>query len=465
MRYSEFLKNNYATILEIIDCMHVGVWITDGKGTVIMVNTQSESTGGLPRNEIIGRTMEELIEIGYVLYESSVLKAIKNRKEESIVQALGEGGHLLATSVPMFYKNEIDLIICIERDITDIVNLEELLNQQKTLTENLREELASFKGKKHEGDSEMITNSLSMIKVRNRAINIGKTDATVLITGESGTGKEVLANLIQKNSKRANEPFIKINCAAIPETLLESEFFGYEKGSFTGADKNGKIGFFEMANGGTLFLDEIGDLPFSMQSKLLRVIQEKEVRRIGGEVDIPVNVRIIAATNKDLKEEMEKGNFRSDLYYRLFVVPIELPPLRQRKEDIAQMAYSFLSEFNHEYGLNKKLTPDAINIMKSYTWPGNVRELRNIIERLVVSEVGNEITSFQVQMCFKEKEDMSAEGTWRPEVGMPLDEMMKNYEKHLITQALEISENATAAAKLLHIDKSTMSKKRKKYNI
>lgn len=465
MRYSEFLKNNYTAILRIIDCMKVGVWITDGKGTVMMVNTQSESTGGLSRKEVIGKTMEELIEIGYILYESSVLKAIKSHKEESIVQALGEGGHLLATSVPMFYKNEVDLIICIERDITDIVNLEELLNKQKTITYSLRKELESFKGVRTDGNEEMIANSMAMIKIRDRAINIGKTDATVIITGESGTGKEVLANLIQKSSKRADEPFIKINCAAIPETLLESEFFGYEKGSFTGADKNGKIGFFELADSGTLFLDEIGDLPLAMQSKLLRVIQEKEVRRIGGEVDIPVNVRIIAATNKDLKEEMEKGNFRSDLYYRLFVVPIELPPLRQRKEDIGQMCYKFLNEFNEEYGLHKKLSRDALEIMENYSWPGNVRELRNIIERLVVSEVGEEITSFQLQMCLKEKEEMATEQMWQAEIGLPLDEMMKNYEKHLITQALEISENATAAAKLLHIDKSTMSKKRKKYKI
>lgn len=465
MRYSEFLKENYAAILEIVDCMRVGVWITDGNGTVMMVNNQSESTGGLPRNEIIGRTMDELIEIGYVLYESSVLKAIKSRKEESIVQALGEGGHLLATSVPMFYKNEVDLVICIERDITDIVNLEELLNAQKTITNNLREELASFKGLRENGESDMIANSMAMIKIRDRAINIGKTNATVIITGESGTGKEVLANLIQKNSNRAEAPFIKINCAAIPETLIESEFFGYEKGSFTGADKNGKIGFFELADGGTLFLDEIGDLPLAMQSKLLRVIQEKEVRRIGGEVDIPVNVRIIAATNKDLKEEMEKGNFRSDLYYRLFVVPIEIPPLRQRKEDIANMCYSFLNEFNEEYGLSKRLSRDAIHILENYSWPGNVRELRNIIERLVVGEVGEEITSFQVQMCLKEKEEFSEEQVWKSEVGLPLDELMQNYEKHIISQALEISENATAAAKLLRIDKSTMSKKRKKYNI
>lgn len=466
MRYSEFLKKNYSMILEIIDCMKVGVWITDGKGTVMMVNAQSESSGGLKRQQIIGRTTEELIETGYVLYESSVLKAINSRKEESIIQGLGDGGHVLATSVPMFYNNEIDLIICIERDITDVVNLEELLKQQKVLTKNLQDKLATFQGVNNENDDEMIACSMSMLTLRSRALNIAQTDATVMITGESGTGKEVLANFIQKKSKRADAPYIKINCAAIPETLLESEFFGYEKGSFTGADKNGKIGYFEHANGGTIFLDEIGDLPFAMQAKLLRVIQEKELRRIGGVEDIPVNVRIIAATNKDLKEAVENGTFRSDLYYRLFVVPLEIPPLRQRKEDIAQMVQSFLQEFNNEYGLNKKLTDDAVRIIETYSWPGNVRELKNIIERLVVSEVSDEISSFQVQMCLDGKDSAYEGGGWKIERGgVPLDEMIKNYEKYLISYALDVSENATAAARLLQIDKSTLSKKRKKYDI
>ena len=465
MRYSDFIKENYNTVLEIIDCMKTGVWITDGKGIVVIVNQQSVQRGGLKRDEVIGRNMTELIDIGYILNESSALKAIESRQEESIVEEMGEGGSLLAVSVPLFYKNEIDLVICIEKNITDITTLEKALTEQKKLTKKLQTELELVKEGKVSNTGDMVACSISMIQLRERAINIGGIDATVMITGESGSGKEVVANLIHKSSRRANGPFIKINCAAIPETLLESEFFGYEKGAFTGANNNGKIGLFELANGGTLFLDEIGELSMAMQSKLLRVIQEKEIRRIGGEETIPVNVRFIAATNRDLKEETKNGTFRSDLYYRLMVVPIEVPPLRQRKEDIAQLAYRFLREFNEEYDINKTMSEDAIRAMERYSWPGNVRELRNIIERLAVGGPGNEITGFQIQMCLEGKENIGLTDMDWENTGLSLEEMVSEYEKQLIMQALEKNKNASEAAKVLKIDKSTMSKKRKKYNI
>ena len=286
-----------------------------------------------------------------------------------------------------------------------------------------------------------------------------------MITGESGAGKEVIADLIQNSSKRADKAFIKINCAAIPETLIESELFGYEEGAFTGAGKNGKKGIFEQADGGTLFLDEIGELPLAMQSKLLRVLQEKEIRRIGGECDIPVNVRIIAATNRDLGEEIKKGTFREDLYYRLFVVVLEVPPLRNRREDIAQLVFRFLRQFNEEYDLNKTIDEEAIHAMEHYSWPGNVRELRNVVERLVVSNSGDEITAFQVKMCLSGVESFIAMDTSGEDPGLSLDEMMKEYEKQLIIKALKKNRNASEAARALKIDKSTMSKKRRKFGI
>lgn len=465
MRYSQFIKENYYVVLEIIDCMRTGVWITDGEGTVVIVNEQSVKRGGLKREEVIGKSMTELIQMGYILNESSALKAIESRKEESIVEEMGEGGSLLAISVPLFYKDEIDLVVCIEKNITDITTLEKALMEQKNITKQLQEKLESFKDGSVSSSEDMIACSINMIQLREKAINIGRIDATVMITGESGSGKEVVANLIHSNSRRADKQFIKINCAAIPETLLESEFFGYEKGSFTGANKNGKLGIFEMADGGTLFLDEIGELSLPMQSKLLRVIQEKEIRRIGGEETIPVNVRLIAATNKDLNDEIEKGNFRRDLYYRLFVVPIEVPPLRKRKEDIAQLAFHFLREFNEEYGLNKTIREDAICALERYSWPGNVRELRNIIERLAVGSMGDEITGFQVRMCLEGKETITGAVVEYEELGLSLEEMVGEYEKQLILHALEKNKNASEAARTLKIDKSTMSKKRKKYNI
>lgn len=445
MKYSDFLKDNYDMLLDIVNCMRVGVWITDGAGNVVMVNDESIRTGGLSREELIGRNMAELIEIGYILDESSIINVINSGKEESIIQEEGKGCVSLAVSVPVFYKGEISLIICIERDILDIAVLENMLDTQRNMTKELRNQL---------------------MNIWNNKKSPLEKSSDVMITGESGTGKEVVANMIHSNSQRADMPFVKINCAAIPETLLESEFFGYEKGSFTGADQNGRAGIFEMADGGTLFLDEIGELPLPLQSKLLRVLQEKEVRRLGSsEGAVSVDVRLIAATNKKLKEEMENGNFRSDLYYRLFVVPIEIPPLRSRKEDISQLAHYFLEQFKEQYGIEKEISEEGICLLEQYEWPGNVRELRNIIERLVVSGGGRKISEFQVSVCLNETDDKFVVSMNKDKNTPSLYEIMEEYEKHIIQNALNTCENATEAANMLKIDKSTMSKKRKKYKL
>ena len=462
MKYSEFLKENYSAIGDFIKYIKAGIWITDSKGKVIMVNEESLKTGGLKREDVIGKTTEELLEMGYILDDSSVLKAILSGKEESIVQRTGEGSMLVATSVPVFHEGELDIIICTEMDITDVIKLKALLDKQKSNAQKYKSEIMRIKNQLNTDSDEIVSYNLEMIRIKEMAIKIGAMDATVVITGESGTGKEVVANLIQKNSKRADKAFIKVNCAAIPETLFESEFFGYEKGTFTGANVNGKMGIFEMANGGTLFLDEIGELPLAMQSKVLRVLQEKEVRRIGGEENKPVDVRIIAATNRNLKKEMEKGNFRSDLYYRLFVVPINIPPLRQRKEDIAPLTNYFLNKFNAMYEVKKEISSEAIKAMEKYNWYGNVRELRNIIERLVVSGAGNTISAFQVEMCLKEDNFNNAEPVKNGE-NATLDELIENYEKQIIIQAVEECGTLTAAAQKLNVNKSTISRKLKKY--
>lgn len=462
MKYSEFLKENYSAIGDFIKYIKTGIWITDSKGKVIMVNEESLKTGGLKREDVIGKTTEELLEMGYILDDSSVLKAILSGKEESIVQRTGEGSMLVATSVPVFHEGELDIIICTEMDVTDVIKLKALLDKQKSIAQKYKSEIMRIKNQLNTDSDEIVSYNLEMIRIKEMAIKIGAMDATVVITGESGTGKEVVANLIQKNSKRADKAFIKVNCAAIPETLFESEFFGYEKGTFTGANVNGKMGIFEMANGGTLFLDEIGELPLAMQSKVLRVLQEKEVRRIGGEENKPVDVRIIAATNRNLKKEMEKGNFRSDLYYRLFVVPINIPALRQRKEDIAPLTNYFLNKFNAMYEVKKEISSEAIKAMEKYNWYGNVRELRNIIERLVVSVAGNTISAFQVEMCLKEDNFNNAEPVKNGE-NATLDELIENYEKQIIIQAVEECGTLTAAAQKLNVNKSTISRKLKKY--
>ncbi len=465
MKYIKFLRENYDVLMEFINCMKVGIWITDAEGRVVMINDHSLNTGGMVRDELLGRATSELIDIGYILHESSVLKAISSGHEESIVQEQGEGGYLMATSIPLFDGEELDMVVCVELDVTEIMRLKGLLENQKSITEKYRRELLRLLGQNGEGledGEDMITYNTAMIRIQELAVRIGKTDATVIITGESGTGKEVMAKLIQKNSERANTPFIKVNCAAIPETLIESEFFGYEKGTFTGANVNGKIGLFELANGGTLFLDEIGDLPLQMQSKLLRVIQEREVRKIGGEDVVPVDIRFIAATNKNLKKEMEQGRFRSDLYYRLFVVPIHIPPLRQRTEDIIPMTNYFIDLFNKQYRMNKSICEDAMKELEEYNWPGNIRELRNVIERLVVSGEDDQITRFQVSICLRDT------GISDDTVGMNIHEeslstLLKDYEREIIVKTVDECGSMSDAAKKLQVNKSTISKKLKEY--
>ena len=276
------------------------------------------------------------------------------------------------------------------------------------------------------------------------------TDSTILIRGESGTGKEIVARAIHKKSKRSNKPFIAVNCAAIPENLLESELFGHERGAFTGAIER-KLGKFELADGGTLFLDEIGCMSIAMQAKLLRVLEDKTIERLGGEKGIPVNVRIISATNIDFEKEIEKGNFRHDLYYRLNVIPIYLPPLRERKEDIPLFVQYFLEKFNKE--LNKKVagfTPAALQIMTNYHWPGNVRELQNFIERLIVLSSNTIISEDDLQ-------SLSASTEVKPQT---LKEALNNYERLLIKRALsESNNNRSLAAKKLGIARSSLNSK------
>ena len=463
MKYSTFLKDNYDIVLDIIDKMRTGIWITDGTGEVIIVNSESVKTGGLTREEVIGRNMSELLDMGYIT-ESAVMKTIGSHREECIVEELGAGGHCMTTSVPLFWKGSIDLIICVERNISEVERLKTLLGQQVEKKNKLQKELLRFKNQKDDLSGQFITKNINMLHIRELAENIGKIDVTVMIMGESGTGKEVIADLIHKNSSRAEAPFVKVNCAAIPETLIESEFFGYEGGAFTGAGKGGKMGLFELADGGTLFLDEVGELSVQMQSKLLRVIQDKEVRRVGGEKSVHIDIRIIAATNRDLKREVEEGRFRNDLYYRLFVVPVNIPSLRERKEDIELLARHFLDIFNSEYNLRKTISDDAVKVMESYNWPGNVRELRNVVERLSVSTARSEISAIHVEFCLNNKAPAVSDyiGT---ESDLYLEDIVSRYEKQVISKILEECGTITATARMLHVDKSTISRKIKKYGL
>lgn len=459
----KLIKEHYDELLEILDCIKVGIYITDGNGNTVMLNKESEKTGGMTREELLGKNMRELIKIGYV-EESSALKVIKSHREENIIQNLGDGGQLYITGVPLIKNDRLDLVVCTERDITEIIILRELLKEKEEIAEKYETELEYRREREINSEGEIIADSRAMRTVIEKALRIARLDTTVLLTGESGTGKELVANLIYKNSLRKKQPFIKVNCAAVPGNLLESEFFGYEEGSFTGASRQGKIGIFELANRGTLFLDEIGEIPIQMQSKLLRVLQEKEIMRIGGKETIPIDVRIIAATNINLKKAIEEGKFRDDLYYRLNIIPIDIPPLRERKEDIGKLTRYFVEKFNREYKLNKNISDDVIELLEAYHWPGNVRELKNIIERVVVGFDGPNITRFQVrrQLINDRPEEIDIAET---EHTGSLKEIMDDYEKRILIDYMRKYNNASEVARILKVNKSTISRKLSKYNI
>jgi len=310
---------------------------------------------------------------------------------------------------------------------------------------------------------DVVAKSREICTIFENAFRIAQVDTTVLILGESGVGKEVVAKMIHYSGPRSQQgSFIKINCGAIPRDLLESELFGYEPGSFTGSGTKTKLGLFELADKGTLFLDEIGDLPADLQVKILRVLQEHEFRRIGGNETIQVNVRIIAATNRDLETMIAQGKFREDLYYRLNVIPICIPPLRERPEDIPALLISFTEKFNLKYNSKKTFSPRAFNVLVNYSWPGNVRQLANLVERLVVTCVEDIIDIHQLPEQVHSKEKVTVMLKLKEIV--PLKEAVREVEKQLINLALNKYENTYEAAKALGISQPTMSRKANKYS-
>jgi TyrR family helix-turn-helix protein len=351
-------------------------------------------------------------------------------------------------------NNNMSKIITTTHDITELINLQNEL-------ETVQNTLSGLKAQ--EGLSDIIANSPSMYNVIQLTGRLSDVDSTVLITGESGVGKGVIAKLLHENGRRREFPFVKVNCGAIPENLIESELFGYESGAFTGSKKDGKKGLFETADKGTIFLDEISELPLNLQVKLLQVIQEREITRVGGVESIPINVRIISATNKDLMDLVHEGKFREDLYYRLNVVPISIPPLRERPEDIIPMIRIFMNQNNKKMKEHKEIDSRAIAILMKYSWPGNVRELQNIIERLIITTKGTTIhpenlPSFILETANSlESTDLTA--------GKTLKDALDNAEKEILKKALEKYKTTRAMAKALGVSQPTIVRKLQKFHI
>lgn len=459
----QFIVEHYQEMLNILNTLKVGVFITDGEGKVLMLNEESERTGGgMAIDDILGRNMEELQAVGYV-DESSVLKAIEDRKECRMIQRLANGGSLYLTAVPYFNDDDIELVICTERDITETKVLEKILDETKKLSEKQAKELEYLRAKSKSRKSDVIAKSDKMKDILQTVRRVARLDTTVLISGESGVGKEVIANYIFNMSNRVDKPFVKINCAAIPDNLLESELFGYEKGAFTGADSNGKPGMFEIANEGTLFLDEITEIPLRLQAKLLRVLQERELMRVGGKKPIKVNVRIIAATNVNLKEAVKNGDFREDLYYRLNVFPIYVPPLRERLEDLELLINMKIRTLNIDLGKSISKVDDSVfEAFRRYGWPGNIRELYNKLEQ-AMNHVSDDEETLRLEHFSARAGEEEIDIEKLRSFDNPIEEIKKEAERKLISEVLEqFDGNKTRTAECLKIPRSLLYQKMKR---
>ncbi|MDR7239940.1 sigma 54-interacting transcriptional regulator [Neobacillus drentensis] len=457
----EYIKDLNKDLNAILSSIYDEILVVNNKGELLRYSENFiRDFWNVDLKLLIGKNILELEDQG--LFTPSVTRLVlEKRKKVSVVQETKAGRKILAVGNPVFNeKNELDRIIIASRDITETTKLKSELHEIKKISEQYKKELDDFKSKDR-FLKKLIYCSPKMEMIINQAKKIADFSSTVLLYGESGVGKEVIAQAIHQLGRRQAKPFLKLNCGAIPENLLESELFGYSKGSFTGADKNGKEGYFKQADGGILFLDEIGEMPVHLQVKLLRVLQEQEIIPIGSTTPIKVNVQIIAATNKKLEKMVEEGTFREDLFYRLNVIPIYIPPLRERTEDISLLAFHFLQQLNEKYERNYHLTPDAINVLEFYPWPGNVRELQNIIERLVVTaehaSIDAEFVSQFLSMGFEHKK-------MKPVITrvIPLQEAVDYVEEQLIVMAMNQYKTTTKAAKALGISQSSVSRKYQK---
>lgn len=446
----------------VFDSSYDVIYVSNGKGMTLRVSSASERLWGYKAEELVGKTVYELEQKG--VFKPSITRLVLEREEKvQAIQTTKTGKRLMVVGTPIKdLEGNIIRVINTSRDITQESRLQIELEDMKFIMEGYKRELEQLRQRTWKEDP-LIFKSVPMQNVVMLSDKVAEVDSTVLILGESGVGKEVIASYIHQQSLRKEKPFIKVNCSAIPENLLESELFGYEKGAFTGALKDGKLGLFEVANEGTLFLDEIGDVSLSLQVKLLRVLQEKEFVRVGGTKPIRVNVRIVAATNRNLEEEVKKGTFRRDLYYRLNVVPIRIPPLRERRDDILPLTLHFVEKINKAYNTNKSFSLEAMELLQDYQWPGNVRELQNIVERMLVLSEQRVIDAHHLPEFLAQSQHSSA-GVHVSRL-MSLQEAIELVEKQLLAMARNECGTTTKMAEVLGVNQSTVSRKIIKFGL
>lgn len=438
-----------------------GILITDGQGKVLALNKAYVRLTGLEEAEMLGTNMREHLNPVY-MPQSGALLALEQKKSVTIPHMTRNNRSITVTSNPVFNENgEIYRVITNVRDITELISLrQELLRAQA-----MERAYSQLEGSKNLGkDKGYVAISAGMKSVFATASKVSSVDATVLILGESGVGKEVVARYIHENSPRHKNPFIVVNCGAIPEQLLESELFGYAPGAFTGAARSGKAGLFETAQGGTLFLDEIGELPLSLQVKILRVLEAREIMRVGSTKTIAVDVRILAATNRDLEQMVANKRFRADLYYRLNVIRITIPPLRERIDDIAPLGIYYLNLFNKRYHQKKRFSYEMIGELERYPWPGNIRELKNAVEQMVVLGYDEFLQAGDLPWYQKQDGEIHSRPVQISGI-IPLKQALEETEKQLLENALKKYRTSRQISRVIGVDQSTVVRKLNKYGL
>ena len=456
-------KSFIATYLcHIFDTLNDGLYITDKNGVTLAVNSVYENLTGLKSQDLLGKNVVDLVE--QEVFDLALNReVVQTRKTATAVQVNRENRKVILVAHPIFdYDDDVEMVVTYVRDIALISQLKNQVSAQRQLIDSLQY------GIRQEDSSLYLTPRSKVMRELFRQLHkIAKTDATVLFLGETGVGKDVMARELHNNSDRKDNALVKVDCTCIPENLIESELFGYAPGSFSGADPKGKPGLFEMADKGTLFLDEIGELPLPMQAKLLRVLQDGEIQRIGATSAKKVNVRVIAATNRDLAEEAENGVFRRDLFYRLQVAVINIPPLRERGEDILELISFFFDQFNARYKRRVRLSAMAEELMLNYAWPGNLRELENLVHSLVVTCDSNMVQVEDLPCAVVAKS--SAEDS-RKTITMGLGDfkgkdfkgIMGQLETQILKNAVSAYGSIPKAAKALGLNRSTVFRKLQK---
>jgi PAS domain S-box-containing protein len=421
----------------VFDNVYNGIYITDGKGVTIRVNRTFEEMSGISNRELAGKSLYDLVGENNYFTGSASLIVLERKAPATATYSTSTNRKLLVKGRPIFdRKGEIRYVINTIWDLT-VVHYNQEIDSDTARDQLLAEE-------------DIITCSDRMMEIIDLALRVAVTDSTILLTGESGVGKSLLAKMIHRTSERKDKPLLQINCSAIPETLIESELFGYEAGAFTGADRKGKPGLFEMADGGTVFLDEISELPLHIQSKLLGVIQDREFYKVGGRRVRQVDVRLIAATNRDIGQLITQGQFREDLFYRLNVVPIHIPPLRDRQGDIPVLIQHFAEKYNRKYKSYKRFTESLVQHLAALPWKGNIRELENVVERIIVTSPGEAATMDQFLPVTGRKDYRE---------GLSLKQMLADYETEILRAALSRYRTTRGVADALGISQAGAARK------